>query len=148
MTVQPSIWLFQANPLRKEEAYTQVHFRREFAEGDVQRWGCRQHWREVKEGDLAIVFFTGRERGGGIYGVGEIVKEPEGPGDDVLFALFPATTRYLIRHHLTYEDLAEFDLPNMRMRKQTVYRITLEQWDRIGGLITSRRPDLSDDLLL
>jgi predicted RNA-binding protein with PUA-like domain len=142
-----SIWLFQANPLRKLEAYTQTHFRREFAEGPIQSWGCRQHWREVKEGDVAIVFFTGRERNGGIYGIGEVVKEAGGPGDDVLFGLFPKTTRYLIQHHLSYEDLAEVNLPNLRMRKQTVYRITPEQWEKISRLIHARRPALSAELI-
>ena len=144
----PSVWLFQANPLRTIEAYTQAHFRLEFADTTIQTWGCRQHWRDVKEGDIAIVFFTGRDRGGGIFGVGEVVKEPDGPGDDVLFALFPRTTRYLIASHLTYEDLAGVNLPNLRMRKQTVYRILPEQWDTICGLIISRRPALSDELIL
>lgn len=141
----PGIWLFQANPRRKWEAFTQADFARDFSRSPLQTWGCRQHWREVSEGDIAIVFFTGRD-GGGIFGLGEIIKGPAGPGDEVVFALAPSATRFLIDSPLTYEDIVRLNLSNMRMRKMTVYRVSPNQWKGIVEMLVSREPALREEL--
>lgn len=144
-TAGPAIWLFQANPRRKCEAFTQVDFARHFSHSRLLTWGCRQHWREVSEGDIAIIFFTGRD-GGGIFGVGEVIKGPAGPGDEVVFALSPKTTRYLIANPLTYDDVSSLNLGNMRMRKMTVYRVSARQWAGVVELLARRAPGLGEEL--
>jgi len=69
-----NIWMFQANPSRYDVLNA-------LTDPEIQRyhWQVNQHTREVKKGDIALIWMSGKEAG--IYAVAEIASDPSIMGE-------------------------------------------------------------------
>jgi len=76
-------WIFQANPNRYDilNALSDPELKK-------QCWQINQHKSEIKKGDIALIWMSGKESG--IYAVTEVISDPENLAD------FPAEEKYWV----------------------------------------------------
>lgn len=79
-----NVWIFQADPKRYDilNALSDPEILQKYT------WQVNQHKKRIKKGDIALVWMSGKEAG--IYGVAEIVSNPEIMGET------PAEEKYWI----------------------------------------------------
>lgn len=64
-----SIWIFQANPNRYDILNALLD-----RDLDKQGWMVNQHQKEIKHGDIALIWMSGKEAG--IYAIAEVESDP------------------------------------------------------------------------
>jgi len=108
----------------------------------VRNYAALKHMREVRKGDLALVYHTGKERR--VVGVARAASDayPDPRADDpkiVAFDLEPV--EHLERAVPLSEikddpDLQTFDL--VRLPRLSAMAVTPEQWEKIAGMGRAR----------
>lgn len=140
-TVQPSTWIFQANPKLYD---IQASLRKE----QYELWGCKQHVEKIKKGDRALIWISGPKAG--IYAVGNILTNPSPQPDtpkgmdywknkldglDRRHRVWIQYEQVLIEHPLLREYLrCDPGLWDMKILKQplgTNFSVTQDEWEAI-----------------
>lgn len=143
-----SVWIFQSNPKR----FDILNALEELKE-DV--WGVRRYKKEIKAGDIGIIWMSGKD--GGIYAISNIVTSPdymaEGKevakfwhsDEDKNEIKFRVKLKYKLKlpnNPIFREELKNIpQLKNMSIFKQpqgTNFKVTENEWSIISDLIKKR----------
>jgi hypothetical protein len=68
----PNVWIFQANPAKYRIFDSLTHEREEL-------WNLNQHSREVRKGDIVLIWIAGPDAG--IYAIGTVKTDPNSQSD-------------------------------------------------------------------
>jgi hypothetical protein len=146
------VWIFQANPNR----YDIINALADDEIGTEKHWLVNQYKNEISNGDIGLIWLSGRE--GGIYAVAEITSNPE------MLVAFEKEEKYwidsddknkerlrvkmelkmnLLNNPITKEDLRKTvgleSLSIFRQSQGTNFRVTENEWKIIKKKIDSVR---------
>jgi predicted RNA-binding protein with PUA-like domain len=145
-----NIWIFQANPTRYDILNA-------LSDQEIQQyyWTINQHKREIKKGDLALIWMSGKEAG--IYAVASIESDPtvtreptaegkywanEGDRNISRLRAKVANIVVLLNHPILRQELKSVEaLKNLsifKVAQGTNFPVTSDEWKVIKNLIDQK----------
>ena len=146
-----NVWIFQANPNR----YDILNALLDPALDNKLEWNVEKHKKEIKQGDIALIWMSGKEAG--IYAVAEIASDPiilgDAPGAEKYWTsdkdrgqsrlgVRIKIIKKLINNPLLRGELKNLEelenLSILRFSQGTNFPVKDEEWKNISALIDKK----------
>ncbi len=133
-----NVWLYQCNPHPRDDNayfYTPEALEKDCKKGKYLQtdWYCPQHFKDIRAGDIMILYFAGKD--GGIFGLGHVTKVKAAGKDDstVSVQLDKRVTNHLRQHPIPGKVV--YGLGMIKSQRQTVHDIT-EKWYELTATLS------------
>jgi len=121
-----NVWIFQSNPNRFDILNALEHL-------DEDVWGVRRFKEEIKEGDIGIIWMSGKESG--IYAISDIITNPD----------YLAESKEVARFWHSDDDKSQIKLRvklryKIKLQNNPIFRPELKNIPRLKGMSIFRQP--------